>query len=287
MSGYKETFERKEVKYLLGWKQYEALRRRLSPYVGEDVYGKTQILNIYFDTPDFRLVRRSLEKPAYKEKLRLRTYRIPDDDTTAFVEIKKKYRGIVYKRRIDMTYRQAIDYLCHGAEAPQRSQISDEIDYFLTFYRQIVPAMKIRYERIAMAGRFDPELRITFDRNLQWSMNLDLQDTEEGVPILDGNQILMELKVQGAIKPAIADILNELAIYPVSFSKYGRGFEMYSQQKKKFDRFYRADSSRSRESGGFGIGLSAARAICRRHGGNIHAVKEGDHSIRFRAQLPG
>ncbi len=190
MSGYKETFERKEVKYLLGWKQYEALRRRLSPYVEEDAYGKTQILNIYFDTPDFRLVRRSLEKPAYKEKLRLRTYKIPDDDTTAFVEIKKKYRGIVYKRRIDMTYRQAIDYLCHGIEAPQRSQISDEIDYFLTFYR-------------------------------------------EGVPILDGNQILMELKVQGAIKPAIADILNELAIYPVSFSKYGRGFEMYSQQKKK------------------------------------------------------
>ena len=233
MSGYKETFERKEVKYLLGWKQYEALRRRLSPYVEEDAYGKTQILNIYFDTPDFRLVRRSLEKPAYKEKLRLRTYKIPDDATTAFVEIKKKYRSIVYKRRIDMTYRQAIDYLCHGIEAPQRSQISDEIDYFLTFYRQIVPAMKIRYERIAMAGRYDPEIRITFDRNLQWSMNLDLQDTEEGVPILDGNQILMELKVQGAIKPAIADILNELAIYPVSFSKYGRGFEMYSQQKKK------------------------------------------------------
>ena len=132
-----------------------------------------------------------------------------------------------------MTYRQAIDYLCHGAEAPQRSQISDEIDYFLTFYRQIVPAMKIRYERIAMAGRYDPELRITFDRNLQWSMNLDLQDIGEGVPILDGNQILMELKVQGAIKPAIADILNELAIYPVSFSKYGRGFEMYSQQQKR------------------------------------------------------
>lgn len=89
MSGYKETFERKEVKYLLGWKQYEALRRRLSPYVEEDVYGKTQILNIYFDTPDFRLVRRSLEKPAYKEKLRLRTYRIPDDDTTPATSCRK------------------------------------------------------------------------------------------------------------------------------------------------------------------------------------------------------
>ena len=100
MAGIKDVFERIEVKYLLDDTQYKKLMKRLEGMAEVDSYGKTSILNIYYDTPDFKLIERSLEKPVYKEKLRLRTYGTAQDDTNAFIEIKKKYKGVVYKRRI-------------------------------------------------------------------------------------------------------------------------------------------------------------------------------------------
>ena len=109
MAGFKDVFQRIEVKYLLSDRQYTELLKRLENMAAIDSYGRTSILNIYFDTPDFKLIERSLEKPVYKEKLRLRTYGVASDDTNAFIEIKKKYKGVVYKRRINMPYKEAMD----------------------------------------------------------------------------------------------------------------------------------------------------------------------------------
>ena len=111
MAKYKEAFQRIEVKYLLNETQYSELMKRLEPMMVLDHFGKTTILNLYFDTPDFSLIEKSLEKPVYKEKLRLRTYKTAEDDTEAFIEIKKKFKGVVYKRRVSMPYSKAIDYL--------------------------------------------------------------------------------------------------------------------------------------------------------------------------------
>ena len=168
MAGFKDVFQRIEVKYLLSDRQYTELLKRLENMAAIDSYGRTSILNIYFDTPDFKLIERSLEKPVYKEKLRLRTYGVASDDTNAFIEIKKKYKGVVYKRRINMPYKEAMDYLTKDKELKERSQISDEIDYFKHFYKGLKPAMAISYDRIAMAGIEDPDLRITFDENIRW-----------------------------------------------------------------------------------------------------------------------
>ncbi len=231
MSAFQTTFKPKEVKYILSDDQYNELMKRLEGIAKIDDYGLTKINNIYFDTPDLALIRRSLEKPRYKEKLRLRTYGVPTDETNAFIEIKKKYDGIVYKRRINMTYKEAIDYLIHGYPVPKRSQISDEIDYFMVFYRNILPAMKISYDRIAMAGINDPSLRITFDTNLQWSMDLDLRNGTEGRQILLPGQHLMELKVPGAMNMEMASILNDLGIFQTSFSKYGRGYQTFETEQ--------------------------------------------------------
>jgi hypothetical protein len=228
MAGFQDTFQRYETKYLVEDFQYRALMARLEGMAQVDEYGKTSILNIYYDTPDFSLIRASLDKPVYKEKLRLRTYGTPDDETRAFIEIKKKYKGIVYKRRIGMGYKDALSYLNEGKEIEKKSQISNEIDYFKSYYNGLAPAMAISYDRIAMAGTEDKNLRITFDENIRWRVDeLDLKKGNVGEPILEPGQRLMELKIAGAMSVEMAHILDELSIRQVSFSKYGRGYLDY------------------------------------------------------------
>ena len=228
MAGFKDVFQRIEVKYLLNDEQYTKLMKKLENMAKVDSYGKTSIQNIYFDTPDFKLVERSLEKPVYKEKLRLRSYGTAKDDTTSFIEIKKKFKGVVYKRRISMPYSEAVDYLVNHKEPKEKSQISNEIDYFLKYYKGIAPAMVISYDRIAMVGINDPELRITFDTNIRWRTDkLSLKESTSGHEILLPGQHLMELKIAGAMSPELAKILDELNIRKTSFSKYGRGYLEY------------------------------------------------------------
>jgi hypothetical protein len=250
MAGFKDTFQRIEVKYLLDDRQYKSLMKRLENMAAVDSYGKTSILNIYFDTPDYKLIERSLEKPVYKEKLRLRTYGVAADDTNAFIEIKKKYKGVVYKRRISMPYKDALDYLTGGRGPAQKSQISDEIDYFLQYYRGIRPAMAISYDRIAMAGIEDPDLRITFDTNIRWrTENLSLKEGNKGKEILLPGQHLMELKIAGAMSIELARILDELNIRKTSFSKYGRGYVdfMYGQTNEITDKNNTPDAAKRDE----------------------------------------
>ncbi len=234
MSGIKDVFERIETKFLLDEMQYRALMKKLEGIAAIDSYGETSILNIYYDTPDFRLIQRSLEKPVYKEKLRLRTYGIPEDDTKAFVEIKKKFKGVVYKRRISMPYTDALSYLAGEAKPEKESQISKEIDYLVSYYKGIRPAMAISYDRIALAGIEDPELRITFDTNIRWRTDdLSLKRGNQGKDILLPGQHLMELKIAGAMTMEMAHILDELNIRQTSFSKYGKGYIDYICQNSE------------------------------------------------------
>ena len=114
MKTYKTIFSRYEKKYVITPRQYMLLMQMIGSRLREDDYGKSTVCNIYFDTADYRLIRQSLEKPVFKEKLRLRVYNIPRADSTAFVEIKRKYKGIVYKRRVNLPYADAVDWLCRG-----------------------------------------------------------------------------------------------------------------------------------------------------------------------------
>lgn len=236
MAQYNDIFKRKEIKFLLNDTQYRELRHRLQGIAEVDAYGRTSINNIYFDTEDRLLIRESLDKPSYKEKLRLRSYGTPEADSDVFIEIKKKYDGIVYKRRIAVPYAEAFDYLYRNETLPEEhaSQISREIDYLVRCYGRLAPSMRISYERIAMAGVQDPNLRITFDTDIRWSTeSLTLADETGSHPILDPGQRLMELKIAGAYPLEIAHILGDLDIHPVSFSKYGRGYVQLAAAKKE------------------------------------------------------
>ncbi len=226
-----EVFERIEKKYLLPETVFRRLLPELRKHMADDVYGRYTISNIYFDTEQFDLIRASLEKPVYKEKLRLRCYGTPSEDGKVFVEIKKKYKGIVYKRRITLSLKEARRYLVYGIRPDMtdwkftRQQIFREIDYMKERYG-LRPAAFIAYDRIALAGTEDPELRVTFDTNLRYREDrLDLRKGDDGYPLLDSDTVLMEIKIPGAAPLWLARLLSENGIHMTSFSKYGTYYQ--------------------------------------------------------------
>ena len=218
---YQNNFKRYEKKYLIDEKQYRDLIALIYCKLEYDRYKKYKICNIYFDTPQFDLIRESIEKPLYKEKLRHRSYGTPDSEDFVFLEIKKKFDGIVYKRRISLPYRQAVDYCINGNLPETHNQITNEIDWLMSKY-QLYPMLYLSYDRLAMRGIEDPELRITFDSNIIWRVNqLDMTKGDFGNVKMPSGQYIMEIKTNGAMPLWLSGALNELAIYPKSFSKYG------------------------------------------------------------------
>ncbi|WP_099204488.1 polyphosphate polymerase domain-containing protein [Scatolibacter rhodanostii] len=233
MSQFQGTFKRYEKKYLLSEAKYWLLREQLKDRLKVDDYGQTTICNIYFDTPNFQLIRTSMEKPVYKEKLRLRSYGTPTQGDTVFVEVKKKFKGVVYKRREKFELLQAEEYLYKRKPLLDKTQITGEIDWFLRFYRDLVPAMYISYERVAMYGLEDSEVRVTFDSNILWrEEELWLESGAFGSPLLPEGSRLMEVKIPGAMPLWLSHILDELQIFPISFSKYGNGYQQMAEQER-------------------------------------------------------
>lgn len=224
---YQPTFERSETKYLLSAAQYETFLPIVSARLAPDMYPHSDIRNIYYDTPDFLLIRRSLSKPDFKEKLRLRTYCLPDDSTPAYVEIKRKYSKTVYKRRFCLPYTEALSFMSgQNVGGNEWKQIRREVSYALNFYGGIRPAMKLIYKRDSFATKDEPGgVRITFDSDIQWSArDTDLRREAAMNPLLCQGQKLMEIKCAGAMPMWLTRALCEIRAIPASFSKYGRAY---------------------------------------------------------------
>ena len=213
-------FERYEKKYRITKAQQRLIIEKMKPYMQADKFGKYTICNIYYDTRDWQLIRSSIEKPVYKEKLRVRSYGTPNADGKVFVEVKKKYDGVVYKRRITMPARQTGQFLS-GNSAAGYGQIGREIGWFSSFYGA-EPKVFIAYVRLAFAGTDDPELRITFDTNLRWrDTELDLTLGDGGELIIPADEVIMEIKIPRAAPLWLSRLLSEVGAFPSSFSKYG------------------------------------------------------------------
>ena len=232
------TFQRYEIKYLLTKQDKEQIQLAMIPYMVPDQHGKTTIRNIYFDTQDYRLIRRSIEKPVYKEKLRARSYRPAQMEEPIFVEIKKKYKAVVYKRRISISQKQAVDSLRQGAPLPVRSQIAEEINYFRWYYGKLQPTVFLSYERQAFSEKGAADLRITFDENILYRKeDFFLGGDIYGTSLLDQDQVLMEIKTTGGIPLWLTHLLTQQHLFKTSFSKYGAAYlHMIGGMKK--GRFY-------------------------------------------------
>ncbi|MEE1024978.1 MAG: polyphosphate polymerase domain-containing protein [Acutalibacteraceae bacterium] len=250
--GYKGNFKRVEKKYLITEDKFAKITEMFNDKMHGDEYGRSTICNIYFDTHTYQLIRQSVEKPLYKEKLRLRTYGIPDDEDNAFIELKKKFKGVVYKRRINMPYKKAYDYLVYGISPEMDTQIFKEIEWFLKFYDYPKPSMVITYDRIAFYGNDDPELRITFDRDITWRREEpDLRKGVFGNKLLADNEYIMEIKVLGAMPLWLSKLLNDEMVFPSPYSKYGNAYKTvlnsFLEEKESNEQFltvnYRRNSN--------------------------------------------
>lgn len=223
---YQMTFKRYELKYLLNKKEKEEILLAMKPHMKLDDYGRTVIRNIYFDTENFRLIRRSLEKPVYKEKLRIRSYKPVQITDPVFVEIKKKYKSVVYKRRLLLQEKTVMESFRTGEPLPVCSQIGDEIQYFREYYKNLQPSVFLSYEREAFYSLDGSDFRVTFDENILYRRNdISLGSEIYGHPLLGKQQTLMEIKTSGGIPLWMSETLTKHHLYKTSFSKYGSAYQ--------------------------------------------------------------
>jgi hypothetical protein len=217
-----DVFRRREIKFLLSASERTvveaALRQRMVP----DEHGVSTVCNLYYDTEDFRLIRRSLEHPVYKEKLRLRCYGIARPGADLFLELKKKYKGVVYKRRVKVTEPEAMAFMEGRGELRKQNQISREIRYVRDFYATLAPRVYLCYDREAWYDPKDRGFRMTLDRNIRYrTADLTLGSDFAGTALLSPDQSLLEVKAEGAVPLWLVHLLSQQGIRKQSFSKYG------------------------------------------------------------------
>ncbi len=236
------VFKRYELKYMLTKEQKEKVQKAMEPYMALDQYGRTTIRNIYFDTKNYQLIRHSIERPVYKEKLRIRSYQKASSDSEVFVELKKKYDHVVYKRRISMPEKNAMEWVCERKEFLARwkksknesTQIAEEINYFIDYYETLYPAVFLSYEREAFYAKDGSDFRVTFDEKILCRQTeLSLEAEVWGTQILEDGKILMEIKCSGGIPLWMTHILSKEQIYKTSFSKYGTAYQTMIYPKTK------------------------------------------------------
>ena len=234
------VMKRSEYKYILTKDQLVLFKSMILEHMKVDQYGLTTISSIYYDTPDYRLIRNSIEKPIYKEKIRLRSYGLADSTKKVFLELKRKSEGIVYKRRIALSEDSAIDFFNNNASLGE-DQIAKEITYFRDYYKKLIPQIIILYDRLAYKEINNGDLRLTIDENPRYrTYKFNLHTSNEGVLLLDEGSAILEVKVQQEIPLWLTNILSKLKIYKTSFSKVGEAYKRILQKKQ-----YQTDILRS------------------------------------------
>lgn len=220
------VFQRVEQKYLLDKNIKDLFLDKINQMVEKDPYFESTICNIYFDNDDNELIINSLEKPTFKNKVRLRSYNVPNLDSRVYLEVKDKYKGVVGKRRCKMQLKDFYNYIDNGYVKDE--QIMKELDYYFNYYK-LKPFIFLAYDRQSYLGKGNKNLRITFDSNLRSRKdNLRLEYGDKGDYYFEDDKYIMEIKTLGSMPLWLTRILSELKIYPISFSKIG---SIYSKER--------------------------------------------------------
>ncbi len=219
-----EFFRRVEKKYIITKEQFLYIQELMKDRMIEDEHGKSKICNVYFDTKNYDLISHSIQKPIYKDKIRLRSYNEPSENDFVFLEIKRKYDGVVSKRRVKLKLKEINKYLSGKEIETTGTQVQNEIDYYFKHY-DLHPTMFLSYDRIAYYDKDDSNFRITFDTNIKArNYNLILEKGNDGQAIFEEDKYIMELKTLGAIPMWFVEGLSRKNIFPCGFSKYGEAY---------------------------------------------------------------
>ncbi len=219
-----QVFERYELKYILTKTEYEEFKKELLNHMKVDKYGVSTIQSVYFDTPDYKLITKSIDKPVFKEKIRLRSYGLATEDSPCYLEIKRKTEGLVYKRRISLKEEDALDFMNYKCDIND-SQIERELKYFRNYYKNLEPSMLIIYERESFYKE-NSEVRVTFDFNPRYrTYDLNLHTSLEGIPLNDNDEIYMEIKVLHNMPLWLTEIITKTKVKRGSISKYGEAYK--------------------------------------------------------------
>ncbi|MCR5181434.1 MAG: polyphosphate polymerase domain-containing protein [Clostridia bacterium] len=246
-----EVMKRTEIKYVLDPVQTRYIMQAIKGHMMPDEYGITQIASLYYDTEDKRLIANSIQKPPFKEKIRVRSYGLATENSPVFLELKRKAKGTVYKRRISTDISGVSQFFAGGSllgsdgsfpdnRKYSESQITRELEYFRDYYQSLKPACLIIYDRLAY---FEPDgdLRITLDFNPRYrDHDLNLYTSMEGESLLPNGYCIMEIKVQQAMPLWLCRILSAGKIYKTSFSKYGEAYKRMMAETKESANFTEA-----------------------------------------------
>ena len=232
-----EFFRRVEKKYIIDKNQYELIKKGIENEMDLDPHGKSTICNLYLDDDKYSLIKNSLQKPVYKDKLRIRSYNVSNLDSDVYVEVKKKYEGVVSKRRIKAKLADVYAYLNKEKEIPSANlQVGKELDYYFKFYN-LHPTAYITYDREAYYAKNDNGFRITFDTNIQArDYDLLLDKGIYGTRIFDEDKVLMEVKTLGGIPMWFVKMMSEYKIRQGNFSKYGATYLQIIKEKEELKR---------------------------------------------------
>ena len=219
-----DFFRRVEKKYVINKKQYEALQKAMQDKMVEDEHGKSTIYNVYYDTEQYDLIKHSISKPIFKDKVRIRSYNAPTQNSKVYLEIKRKYDGIVSKRRIQTSLETFYESFKSPKETA-KGQVEKELTYYFKHYH-LIPTMFLSYERNAYYEKGNSDFRITFDTNIiARDYDLQMEKGNYGTVILGKDNYVMEIKTLGAMPIWFVHLLDELNIYPAGFSKYGEAYQ--------------------------------------------------------------
>lgn len=234
-----EVFNRVEKKFLLEQDTFEKILPAIEEYTSTDPYNINgeyyTLCSLYYDTPDNRFIRHSLSHPVYKEKLRLRSYGVPKEDDKVYLELKKKFRGTVNKRRTALYYPEALSFLETGILPELKSYMNPQVLQELYAFRQanplIRPSCLVAYDRLAFFSKEDRFLRISFDKNIRTRHeDLSLLSGDYGEALLPDSLRLMEIKACGSYPLWLVKILSGLELRRHRFSKYGTSYLRQKQQ---------------------------------------------------------
>jgi hypothetical protein len=228
----KQLFTRYELKYLITFDTYRTLADTLIPYMQYDPFGDKQgrysIFSLYFDSPDRKIYYETMNRAAFRQKLRLRIYNSASIDDSAYFEVKQKFKNVVNKRRTAIQLSDAYRFIEKRADvsdlenySASNKQVLKEIRSFRDVYR-LAPAVIVGYDRQAFHGIDDTDLRITFDYHLTCrNDNYRLENgMHNGAYFVPPNLVVLEVKVKHSVPLWLTKLLSEFRCPLRSVSKF-------------------------------------------------------------------